>query len=132
MSIEQDLYQSAIKLIEDRYPVGWGGAAAIRLASGEILTSVAPETDFDALSVCMELGAFLEAHKRDVAVTHSICVCRNDEISDFKILSPCGICQERLRYWGVDVLVGISNSEHEIVFKPLRDLQPHHWRTALN
>ena len=72
MGVEQDLYQSATALIETRYPVGWGGAAAVRLASGEILTSVAPDTDFDALSICMELGSLLEAHKRAETVTHSV------------------------------------------------------------
>jgi len=34
MGVEQDLYQSATALIEKRYPAGWGGAAALRLASG--------------------------------------------------------------------------------------------------
>ena len=100
MGVEQDLYQSATALIEKRYPAGWGGAAALRLASGDILTSVAPDTDLDALSVCMELGSLLEAHKRDETVTHSICIYRNDETSKFCVLSPCGICQERLRFWG--------------------------------
>ena len=130
MGVEQGLYQSAIRLIEERYPTGWGGAAAIRLASGDIVTSVAPDTDFDALSLCMEVGSFLEAHKRNQAVTHSLCVCRNDENSQFTILSPCGICQERLRFWGPEVLVGITNPEHKVIFKPLGDLQPHHWQTA--
>lgn len=39
----------------------------------------------------------------NVKVTHCICVVRDDENSEFKILTPCGICQERLRYWGEDV-----------------------------
>lgn len=132
MSVEDDLYQSAIALIKHRYPTGWGGAAAIRLKSGDILTSVAPDTDFDALAVCMELGAILQAHKLDQTVTHSLCVFRDDEYSRFTILSPCGICQERLRHWGSDVMVAISNPEQEVVFKPLLALQPHHWRTAID
>lgn len=130
MSIENDLYQSAIAFIKERYPTGWGGAAAIRLESGDILTSVAPDTDFDALSVCMELGSILEAHKRDQTVTHSICVVRDDEDSCFTVLSPCGICQERLRHWGSEVLVAVTNPERELIFKPLHTLQPHHWRAA--
>jgi cytidine deaminase len=43
MNIEQRLYQAAIDLIKNRYPVGWGGAAAMFTEGGEILTSVAPE-----------------------------------------------------------------------------------------
>ena len=130
MGVEQDLYQSATAVIETRYPVGWGGAAAVRLASGDILTSVAPDTDLEALSVCMELGSLLEAHKRAQTVTHSICIYRNDELSDFCVLCPCGICQERLWFWGPDVLVGVTNPAHEVVFKPLRVLQPYHWSAA--
>lgn len=130
MSVEADLYQDAVELIKKRYPIGWGGAAAVRLTTGEILTSVAPEGDFDALSVCMELGSFLEAHKRNQVVTHSLCLFRHDEMSGFKVLSPCGICQERLRYWGPDVLVGVTNPKNALTFKPLRELQPYHWLPA--
>lgn len=130
MNVKLGLYQDAVELIEKRYPTGWGGAAAVRLASGDVLTSVAPETDFDALSVCMELGAFLEAHKRNQLVTHSLCIFRDDETSDFKVLSPCGICQERLRYWGVDVLVAVTNPKNALVFKTLSELQPYHWLPA--
>ncbi|WP_037312176.1 cytidine deaminase [Ruegeria halocynthiae] len=130
MSVESELYENAVRLVETRYPSGWGGAAAIRLATGDILTSVAPETDFDALSVCMELGSFLEAHKRNERVTHSLCIYRESEISDFKILSPCGICQERLRYWGSDVSVAVTTPTNELLFQPLSALQPFHWATA--
>lgn len=48
----------------------------------------------DATNVCIETGAILEAHKFNDPVTHSICVVRDDENSTFKILTPCGICQE--------------------------------------
>ena len=97
--IEKDLYDAAVQLIETRYPTGWGGAAAVRTRSGKILTSVAPDVKNDALSLCMEVGAYLEAHKLDEAVTHSLCICREDENGDFLVLSPCGICQERLVHW---------------------------------
>lgn len=130
MDIGSQLKQAAIKLIETRYPVGWGGCAALRLASGAIVTSVAPDTELDALSLCMEVGSVLEAHKRDDAVTHSLCICRSDESSDFKVLSPCGICQERLLHWGGDVLVAVTHPSTELLFKPIRVLQPFHWSTA--
>ncbi len=99
-SIEKDLYDAAAQLIEKRYPTGWGGAAAVRTQSGKILTSVAPDVKNDALSLCMEVGAYLEAHKLNEMVTHSLCICREDEHGEFLVLSPCGICQERLVHWG--------------------------------
>lgn len=99
----------------------------MRTSSGRIIISVAPDTKNDALALCVEVGAYLEAHKLDEAVTHSLCICRDDECSDFKILSPCGICQERLLYWGGNVLAAITNPENEVIFKSVRELQPFHW-----
>lgn len=126
-AIASSLYEAAVALVEKRYPCGWGGAAAVRLSSGVVVTSVAPDTKNDALSLCMEVGAYLEAHKRDEAVTHSLCLCREDERSDYLILSPCGVCQERLVHWGGDVRVAVSNSDHQLMMKSLRELMPYHW-----
>jgi cytidine deaminase len=130
LSIETDLYHAAVELAEARYPKGWGGAAAVRTVSGKILTSVPPDTQNDSLSLCVEVGAYLEAHKLNEAVTHSICVSRETEKSDFMILTPCGICQERLVYWGGDVLAAVTNPENRLIFKTIRELQPYHWSTV--
>ncbi|CAH6798962.1 Cytidine deaminase [Vibrio chagasii] len=124
---EQELYHAAVDLIKKRYPRGWGGAAAVRTETGKILTSIAPDTKNDALSLCMEVGAFLEAHKLNEKVTHSLCICREDESSEFLVLSPCGVCQERLVHWGGDVKAAISTKENKLVFKTIRELMPHHW-----
>lgn len=126
-TIATDLYEAAVALVEQRYPRGWGGAAAARLSSGTIVTSIAPDTKNDALSLCMEVGAYLEAHKRDESVTHSLCLCREDEHSAYVILSPCGICQERLVHWGGDVRVAVSTGSNDLVMKSLRELMPYHW-----
>lgn len=76
--IEEALYRSAVELIERRYPTGWGGAAAMRLAGKDngkhdgsngsealIVTSVAIETPNAAASLCIEVGAMCEAMKLD-------------------------------------------------------------------
>uniref|UniRef100_UPI0018F09666 cytidine deaminase n=1 Tax=Vibrio cholerae TaxID=666 RepID=UPI0018F09666 len=99
----------------------------VRTQSGKILTSVAPDVKNDALSLCMEVGAYLEAHKLNEVVTHSLCICREDEHGEFLVLSPCGICQERLVHWGGDVRAAISTEKNELVCKTLRELMPHHW-----
>lgn len=127
MDFGTELFDAAKKLAESRYPKGWGGAAALLAKSGKILTSVAPDTKNDALSLCMEVGACLEAHKLNDAVTHSLCVYRKDENSDFIILTPCGICQERLVHWGKGVRVAVSNPANQVVFKTLDELMPDHW-----
>jgi cytidine deaminase len=127
MTIQEKLVKAVHSLIDTRFPTGWGGAAAIATESGKILTSVAPETKNNALSLCMEVGALLEAHKLNEKVTHSLCIYRENENAEFIFLSPCGICQERLVHWGGDVQVAISNKENKLKFKSIRELQPYHW-----
>ncbi len=126
-NIEKELYQAAIELVNMRYPSGWGGAAAVRTESGKILTSIAPDTKNDALSLCMEVGAYLEAHKLNERVTHSLCLCRESEKDEFLIFSPCGVCQERLVHWAGDVKAAITTSGNALVFNTIRELMPHHW-----
>ena len=78
----------------------------------------------------METGAILEAHKFNTKVTHSICVAREDETSKFVVLTPCGVCQERLFYWGENVKAAITNADGELIFKSLKEIQPYHWYKA--
>ena len=130
MNIEKTLFEAAAALIEKRYPTGWGGAAAMYTKSGEILTSVSPEIINASTELCIETGAILEAHKLDTVVTHSICVVRDDENAEYKVLTPCGICQERLFYWGDSVKVGVYHPESNLQFKTLKEVQPYHWYEA--
>ncbi|WP_411213599.1 cytidine deaminase [Terribacillus saccharophilus] len=130
MIVMDMLYEAAIQLIKQRYPSGWGGAAAMRTREGVILTSVAPEVLNAATELCMEVGSILEAHKLQTSVTHSICVTRDDENSPFKVLTPCGICQERLLYWGRDVQVAVTHEENKVKYVSLEELQPFHWTHA--
>ncbi|MFZ0076861.1 MAG: cytidine deaminase [Exiguobacterium undae] len=130
MNIEQQLFEAAKDLIETRYPNGWGGAAAMATDDGRILTSVAPEVVNASTELCIETGAILEAHKLNCRITHTICVVRDDEQAPFKILSPCGVCQERLFYFGAAVKAAVTNPEQALVFKALHELQPYHWLKA--
>ena len=129
-NIEQEMYQRAIELITERYPKGWGGAAVIHTQDGQYFTSVAIETGNGSAGLCIEVGAMCEAHKYNVCVTHSLCVVRDDENSPFKVLSPCGICQERLRFWGEDVMAGVTTADNTLKFVTLGELQPYHWSNA--
>ncbi|MFJ7637915.1 MULTISPECIES: cytidine deaminase [unclassified Peribacillus] len=130
MKIEQRLYQAAIELITRRYPSGWGGAAAMYTEDGKVLTSVAPEVINASTELCMETGAILEAHKLNTKITHSICVARDNEQAEFKVLTPCGVCQERLWYWGPHVKAAITNPDQRLVYKTLEEIQPFHWSKA--
>lgn len=130
MDIEQYLYETAVAFIKERYPTGWGGAAALYTEDGRCLISVAPEALNASAELCIETGAICEAHKFGARVTHCICVVRDDENSDFKVLTPCGICQERLRYWGKDVLVGVTTEDHSLKYVRLGELMPYYWGWA--
>ncbi|MBD5146411.1 MAG: cytidine deaminase [Ruminococcus sp.] len=130
MTVEETLFTTAVEFIKTRYPTGWGGAAVIRTEDGKMLISVAPEVNNASAELCIETGAICEAHKLNVKVTHCICVVRDNEKSKFKILTPCGICQERLRYWGGDVLVGVTDLGESLKFVPLKELMPYWWHNA--
>ena len=130
MSIEQTLYDTAVGFIKNRYPTGWGGAAVIHTDDDRYLISVALEVFNASAELCIETGAICEAHKFNVKVTHCICVVRDDEHSEFKVLTPCGICQERLRFWGEDVLVGVTTSDKSLKYVRLGELMPYYWGKA--
>ena len=130
MCIEQEMYNKAADFIKKRYPEDWGGAAVIHTEEGSFFISVAPETANASVELCIETGAICEAHKYNEKVTHCICVVRDDENSPFKVLSPCGVCQERLRFWGPDVKVGVTTDDGSLKFVTLGELQPYHWTRA--
>lgn len=130
--VDQKLYDAAVALAQTRYPAGWAGAAAMYTADGQILTSVYVETPNSGGELCMETGCICDAHKLNVKVAASICVSRKAEDEPFIILSPCGICQERLAFWGGDVHVGVPQPGDPTKWfsKPLREVQPYYWGKA--
>ncbi len=130
LEIERKMFERAASLIERRYPTGWGGAGVVHTGRGHFFTSVSIDTANASAILCIETGAMLEAHKYNERVTHCLCVVRDNENAPFRVLSPCGICQERLRYWGEDVQVGVTADEDTLLFVPLKRLQPYHWTRA--
>lgn len=130
MTLEEEMYRTATDFVRRRYPTGWGGAAVLRTEEGRLLISVAPEALNASAELCIETGAICEAHKLDETVTHVICVMREDERSEFRVLTPCGICQERLRYWGEGVQVGVTTQDGRLQYVPLGELMPYYWGAA--
>lgn len=130
IDIEQEMYRQAVALIEKRYPVGWGGAGVVHTENGHYFTSVSIDTANASAVLCIETGAMLEAHKYNERVTHCMCLVRDDENAPYKVLSPCGICQERLRFWGEGVQVAVTTDDNSLQFVTLGELQPYHWTKA--
>lgn len=125
------MLEKAREFIDMRYPVGWGGCAVMYTKEGNFLISVYLDAPNSAAELCMETGAMCEAQKYNYSVTHSLCVSRDSEKDILTILTPCGTCQERLRFWGKDIKVAVSNSDNKIIFKTLDDISLHYWRDSL-
>lgn len=56
LDVEQKMYNIAKKLIEKRYPVGWGGVAVIHTEKDNYFSSVPIETANGSASLCIEVG----------------------------------------------------------------------------
>ncbi len=89
--VQLRMFEIATSYIENRFPKGWGGVAILRTDKDNYFTSIAIETANATVALCIEVGAMCEAHKYNEKVTHSLCVVRDDEKSDFKTLTPCGV-----------------------------------------
>ncbi len=130
MKIDKRLVDSAITLMETRFPRGQGGAAAMYTEDGEILTSIGVENQLnDSANLCHETGAILEALKLGKRITASVCVFRETETKQILILTPCGICQERLMPFGDNLEVAVPKKSDPTQWesKTLKEVQPYYW-----
>ena len=133
MPLDQSLVDAAIQQALARFPSGYAGAAAVRTETGQILTSVCFDPPNSGAGLCHEAGAYCEANRLGARVVASVCVSRREPGRPFLILAPCGICQERLALWGLDVEVAVAAPGQPSVWesKLLSELLPHYWRNAV-
>ena len=130
MKLDSKLVEAAKTFVQSRFPKEeWAGAAAMYTEDGQILISTAPETVNSSVELCHETGAICEAHKLNKRITASVCVSR-DEKGLFQILTPCGVCQERLLFWGHNVEAAVPTDSDSTIWqmKTLKELQPYYWR----
>lgn len=130
MRLDQRLVDAAIDLMKLRFPLEeWAGAAAMYTREGALLTSLYMDRGYGPAGLCYETGAICEAHKLGHAITASACVSRAPHSDRILILTPCGVCQERLLYWGADVEVAVPDPHDPTTWraKSLRDVQPYYW-----
>ena len=124
--------EACMSLIDGRFPDDSDrGAAAMLLADGTIVTGTAPEAINPAVQGCHELEPFCAAHRLGQPVTASVCLHRRTG-GRVLVLSPCGVCRERLAVYGPDVLVAVPQTDDvsEVTWKPLREVLPGYWMTA--
>ncbi|MGV9657943.1 cytidine deaminase [Streptomyces koyangensis] len=133
MALDQALVDAARDQLDRRWPADEdGGAAAVRLADGRVLTSVGLDNLNMSVTLCHETGALIQAHTLDVPVTATVCLCRDRERGRVLVLPPCGICQERLALWGPGVEAAVPDDTAPGGWRAvtLAELNPHYWGTA--
>jgi cytidine deaminase len=130
VTVDQELVSAAVELVEVRLPgQPWAGTAAMRLSDGSIVTSTAPSVPNLSVEICHETGALCEAYKVNKPVRDSVCVVRSDQGGRFWILTPCGVCQERLFAYGPAIQVGVPSLEDPEHWQSMRldEVQPYWW-----
>jgi cytidine deaminase len=101
------------------------------LADGTILTGTAPDAFNPSVEVCHEIEPYCGAHRLNQRIVASICLHRQPGGRTL-VLSPCGVCRERLAVHGPTVLVAVAGRTDPtaIVWKRLVDILPDYWMTA--
>jgi cytidine deaminase len=133
VGVDQNLIAAIVRFIEKRFPnEDAEGAAGMYTDTGRLLLSTSPETLNDAAALCHETGCLCDAYCADESIVASACLLRVSP-GRFVILPPCGVCQERLFLCGPDVSIAVP-CDHDAArwtAKKLHELQPYHWRKAL-
>jgi cytidine deaminase len=119
-------------LIRDRFhDDNHHGAAAMLLDDGTIVTGTAPDAINPSVEVCHETEPCCVAFRLGRRILASVCLHREPG-GRTVVLSPCGVCRERLAVYGPDVLVAVADVDDPtlVVWKPLKAVLPDYWMTA--
>lgn len=119
-------------LIDSRFPDdGDQGAAAMLLADGTILTGTSPTAVNPSVEVCHEIEPYCGAYRLNQSIIASVCLHRQPG-GRTVVLSPCGVCRERLAVHGPAVLVAVADRSDPtvVVWRTLKAVLPDYWMTA--
>ncbi len=128
----QGVVSACREFIGSRFPEPSAqGAAAMLLGNGMVVTGTAPEAVNPSVELCHEVGPYCDAFRIRQPVMASVCLHRSVE-GVIRVLSPCGVCLERLAIHGASVLVGVpqSGDPGSVHWVQLRDALPHYWMLA--
>ena len=101
------------------------------LDDGTILTGTAPDAINPSVEVCHEIEPYCAAFRLGRPIVASVCLHRLPG-GRTVVLSPCGVCRERLAVHGPDVLVAVADADDAalVVWKPLKEVLPDYWMMA--
>lgn len=100
------------------------------LADGTVLAGTAPEVANSGVALCHETEPYCAAYRLDQRIVASICLSRHVD-GRYLVLSPCGICRERLAVHGPNVMVATADPADPTVpvWKKLKDVHLAYWPT---
>lgn len=103
------------------------------LADGTILTGTAPAAVNPSVQVCHEIEPYVAAYRLNQPIVASVCLYRQPG-GRTVVLSPCGVCRERLAVHGAAVLVAVPdrNDPTVAVWKTLKEVLPDYWMTSFS
>lgn len=118
-------------LIASRFPGGSSrGAAAVLLDDGAVLTGTSPDVLNGGVALCHEAEPYCAAFRLDRRILASVCLHRLED-GRHVVLSPCGVCRERLAVHGPGVLVAVAASDPtDAAWVTLGEALPHYWVAA--
>ena len=101
------------------------------LEDGTILTGTSPQAFTPAVEVCHETEPYCGAFRLGLRIRASVCLHRQPD-GRIVVLSPCGVCRERLAVHGPAVLVAVADRHDPmgVVWKRLKDILPDYWLTS--
>jgi cytidine deaminase len=81
--------------------------------------------------MCHEVEPYCGAFRLDQRIVASVCLHRHAG-GRTVVLSPCGVCRERLAAHGPDVLVAVADRQDPrvVVWRTLKAVLPDYWMTA--
>ena len=126
------LVDACRSLIAARFPDDeHRGAAAMLLGDGTVVTGTAPEAINPSVEVCHEIEPYCAAYRLGQAVVASVCLHRLPG-GRVVVLSPCGVCRERLAVHGPDVQVAVADPGDAtvVVWKRLAEVLPDYWMSV--
>ena len=92
-------------------------SAALRLADGEVITSVNLKADVGCLSICAEPTAIAQAIKQPDNEIEIIVSIYNPKDSEPLVISPCGSCREFITDYTKDAFVILREPKSDKLFK---------------
>ena len=102
------------------------------LGNGIILTGTSPDALNPSVEVCHEIEPYCGAFRLGLRMLVASVCLHSQADGRVVVLSPCGVCRERLAVHGPGVLVAVADRDDPtaMVWRTLKDILPDYWMTA--